>query len=531
MDGTPTHAGRTPDETPAGSSGQPLQPPVSAASHADSVAEAAGDGTVGAASSQKGESVLYRHDIDLGGIDVTGHPLGYAFGHGRLHGQWRIEREPYTAYLEMKAQEEALEAEAEWCDQAVRQERELRCQAAELRGRAAGKAVEVRHAAEQVGLAQEQAAEARGAVAHARKALVDLKGRGSRTYTALYGLAGAAFIVGDVALARYTVSVALRMNGWEGWAFAVGLALLAVLLKPVYDRLIEDRYHEGATRAFTLSIVATAALVGVFLLVMGGYRADFMQSNVEHNQLSDRRDDLERQIARAEQFGRAEQQASASRELEEVQSRLAENEGALLNNQKGRWALLLSQLLFAVAGAICLGIATRNWRDWHHLRRPLNDQLGKVRRERDPKRAGELYRQLMAEDAALCEARERHRELQKEQEALEAEVAVLESEGGALERIGHARDRQAEVRMELRDVRAELYGYLYQTGHEIGQKLPEPELRYSGDGHADGKEVELAVASRVGGPKAPTGHRRRRLYLAVREAVRRAAVRPAPPDA
>ena len=59
----------------------------------------------------------------------------------------------------------------------------------------------------------------------------------------LYLLAGVAFVIGDLIISHEIVAYALNIrDNYEAWAFAIGLAMLSVLLKPAYDRLVEQPY-------------------------------------------------------------------------------------------------------------------------------------------------------------------------------------------------------------------------------------------------------------------------------------------------
>lgn len=464
------------------------------------------------------DSEAGRSCIDLGVIDVTEHPLHHAFGHGKLHGQWRIDDAPYQEYLLRKAREEALAAEVRRCDAEIEEGRRTRTEAAELRGSAAAKEVEIRHARAAVEEKQGRVQEVKKRIAVTRERLAGLHGRGSVGYGLLYGLTGVVFIVGDVALARYTVARALRMNGWEGWAFAVGLALLAIVLKPLYDRLVEDRFHEGHRRAFVGVILVAALGVGLLLAVLGTYRADFMRLTVQDGDLGDRITKVETDIRQLRQTEQLEgiprlegQRAELEAERSVIKTQIAQNEA-------GKWTLILAQLLFAVAGAICLGIAFRHWIDWYHLRWPVRQQLGAVRRERKRRRRGALFGQLDADEEAHEKAREAVQRLEGELEMLRARIAALEPEEDVQARIEQARQRREGVLAELERVRGELFSFLYRTGHAVGWKLPEQEAR--GDG------VPTASEPISSGSASPPRRRQRRMYLALRAAVRRAALQP-----
>ena len=62
----------------------------------------------------------------------------------------------------------------------------------------------------------------------------------------LFLVAGISFLAGDLIISHEIVAYALNIrNPNEAWAFAVGLAMVSILLKPAYDRLIEQPYQEN----------------------------------------------------------------------------------------------------------------------------------------------------------------------------------------------------------------------------------------------------------------------------------------------
>ena len=62
----------------------------------------------------------------------------------------------------------------------------------------------------------------------------------------IYFIAGWVFILGDLIISHEIVAYALQIRGqFESWAFAVGLALLSILLKPAYDHWIEKPNQPG----------------------------------------------------------------------------------------------------------------------------------------------------------------------------------------------------------------------------------------------------------------------------------------------
>lgn len=205
-------------------------------------------------------------------------------------------------------------------------------------------------------------------------------------YSLLAGLfflvAGLSFLAGDLIISHEIVAYALNIrNSTEAWAFAVGLAMVSILLKPAYDRLIETPYQEnpvqnrGRYERFKITLAVFAVLT---LAVLGwfryeAYRTDQLKSAINKSirqvQLSaDPLSDTPTLDATA--MAKIERQLVESSELNL----------ALVNSP---WALLsfvLSGVLFALAGAVCLGIAlpvlTVFWYRWLQI----DVKLGKLSR-------------------------------------------------------------------------------------------------------------------------------------------------------
>jgi uncharacterized protein YhaN len=178
------------------------------------------------------------------------------------------------------------------------------------------------------------------------------KKRGSALYATIYSLAGLFFIAGDVIMSREIVASALKLRGTaEPWIFAIGLAMLAVLMKPAYDRLVEQRYWEGNTAWFTGTIGACVVGAISTLWVLGAFRSTAFVSNTKIQRLT------------AELM-----ETSDPARIGEIQAQIGTLQQSLIESPLGYWAFVLSGLLFAVAGAVCLGIGFRHLRDAYHLR-------------------------------------------------------------------------------------------------------------------------------------------------------------------
>lgn len=193
------------------------------------------------------------------------------------------------------------------------------------------------------------------------------KKRGSALYATLYSVAGLFFIAGDVIMSREIVASALKLRGTaEPWIFAIGLAMLAVLIKPAYDRLVEQRYWEGNTAWFTGTIGACVVGALSTLWVLGAFRSTAFVSNTKIQRLT------------AELM-----ETSDPARIGEIQAQIGTLQQSLIESPLGYWAFVLSGLLFAVAGAVCLGIGFRHVRDAYHLRWHLYQTRRRLVDERD----------------------------------------------------------------------------------------------------------------------------------------------------
>lgn len=175
--------------------------------------------------------------------------------------------------------------------------------------------------------------------------------RGSLFSGTLYFAVAIVFVLADVVVARQIVADALQFTGGtflgvdESWLFAFGLAFIAVLLKPVYDRLVEEKYHDGSGRAiYAWVMISVGAFALATLFVMGAFRAEAfgLQTQV---------DSLIRSGGTPEAIRTAAD--------------------ALVGSRLGAWSNVLSGMLFAVAGAVSLGMGSRHFQDFWQIRRRI----------------------------------------------------------------------------------------------------------------------------------------------------------------
>ncbi|GAB3711787.1 hypothetical protein GCM10027592_49730 [Spirosoma flavus] len=283
----------------------------------------------------------------------------------------------------------------------------------------------------------------RQAVEVERDALKERRAKHAPDYSLLAGLlflvAGISFLAGDLIISHEIVAYALNIrNTNEAWAFAFGLAMVSILLKPAYDRLIEKPYQENPEQnrskyekfkiILAVFSVLTLAVLGWFRYE--AYRTDQLKAAINKSvkQLQLNTDpSAATQVLTPSTMNKIEKQLSESSELNL----------ALVNSP---WALLsfvLSGILFALAGAVCLGIAlpvlSAFWFRWLQA----DIKLGKLRR-----RLKRINKEIEPLEAQLAEQRSR-------QEVLQHNLDLLPSLNGL-------REQRQALQNEISDLLAEL---------------------------------------------------------------------------
>ena len=167
----------------------------------------------------------------------------------------------------------------------------------------------------------------------------------------LFLAAAIVFILGDLIISHEIVAYALNIkNTVEAWSFALGLAMVSVLLKPAYDRLIEYPYSQDKTlnskRIYLIFKILVVLFTILTLCILGyfryeAYRTDQLKNNINSNILS----------------LQEEENPEALKLIEALSKKSESLSQDLVNSTSGMWAFVLSGVMFAIAGAICLGIA------------------------------------------------------------------------------------------------------------------------------------------------------------------------------
>ena len=189
----------------------------------------------------------------------------------------------------------------------------------------------------------------------------------------LYLFAGVAFITGDLIISHEIVAYALNIrDNYEAWAFAVGLAMLSVLLKPAYDRLVEQPY----LTEYSPKTKKTYAIFQGFLLVfsvatmfiLGWFRYEAYKTDKLKESINKQIKAMQNSQSIDPNVAQASDNQAIIQKMDEQLKLYNKLNVDLVNSP---WALLsfvLSGILFAIAGAICLGISfpimQAYWYNW-----------------------------------------------------------------------------------------------------------------------------------------------------------------------
>ena len=219
----------------------------------------------------------------------------------------------------------------------------------------------------------------------------------------LYLLAGIAFVAGDLIISHEIVAYALNIrNTFEAWAFAIGLASLSILLKPAYERLVEQPYLEGTGKKVYAVFQSVLLVVAVGTMVVLGwfryeaYRTDKLKEGINRQIKS-----LQLESTPIDPDVPVNETAL----LQKIDQKLQEYDQLNLDLVNSPWAMLsfiLSGVLFAIAGAICLGIAFPILQTFWHRGVQLNPAIRKRRRQ--IRKKNKLLAELRSEESQLVAA-------------------------------------------------------------------------------------------------------------------------------
>ena len=407
-----------------------------------------------------------------------------AYGYGHLDGRRGTSPEPFEAFIGHTVESDAAERQL-----ILLREREhnLRGEAAELRrqqGELVAQQQELTRAAERAAEHRQRLLSADADLESARQAEAATKPEGAmRLYALVYGVAGLCFIAADVVVSRSIVADAMEMTGFDAWAFAIGLAMISILIKPAYDRLVEEPFWEGKERRFALVIGCAALLAMGTLATLGAFRSEAHQRSVQIEML----------------------EANEDMPIEQKAAEVEVHRAALLASPLGKASFVLSGVLFAIAGAVCVGISLRHLQGYRHTRRPVLKRVKRLSLEVNGLRA---TTEVLRDDATR-----RAVEMERLRVSLTGrpEPIELESQADALI------SEQSQVLAMLGPIRTERLRSLYRDGYGLGQVMAR-----------DSAAAAPPLSSSRRSSDASDGPRRKRArpYVALRRAIREATLRP-----
>lgn len=329
-------------------------------------------------------------------------------------------------------------------------------------------------------------------------------------YSLLAGLifvaAGLSFLLGDLIISHEIVAYALNIrNNTEAWAFAVGLAMVSILLKPAYDRLIEQPYQRDPVlngRRYGRFKVGLGVFAILTLTVLGWFRYEAYRTDQLKSAINKSIRQMQQNATPAE--GDTGATIANPALLTQIETQLRESAALNLTLVNSPWALLsfvMSGLLFALAGAVCLGIGlpvvTAFWFRWLQA----DIRLGKLRR-----RIRRVQQAQIPVQATLAEHRTRQTILDHDlsllpnladlttyQKSLQTELATL----------------LAECRLARIDSRTANFNDGFQKGAIARQTLTEVEQQ----------QVRTGYLPSQTGPRSPRATAQIRPYEAIRKVI------------
>ena len=269
-----------------------------------------------------------------------------------------------------------------------------------------------------------------------------------------YVIAGGLFITGDLVISKDIVAYAFGFKGFEAWTFAGGLAALSLLLKPAYERLIEHYYEIGQQRRYVYFKLALIFFAVTTLTVLGLYRYDAYRVDKMKAFLNTEATYL--------QSGAGTNSPTLIAKLDSLRRQRMQLNEELLNDPWGVWSFVLTGILFAISGAVCLGIGVpivqTYWKRWVQI--PM--RIGRMNRMEK-----QSLRELEKTEANLADEK--------------AQQAIGEAQLAALPPVD-------ELQMEIRSIRMEIREIADQQGlYDVDRRV----ARYN-DGYVRGK-VEKPV--------------------------------------
>ena len=311
----------------------------------------------------------------------------------------------------------------------------------------------------------------------------------------LFLVAGITFIGADISITKQITAWGFNMTGLQGWIYAIGLAFTAFLIKPTIDRLFEKPFQASGLK---LKVVYKIVLIGitciglVMLWLLGEFRSDSEHASAKLTSLTNQMSSIDPGDPKYDQLEAKYQQVQ--KELDE--------------NSNGQYGLVMSGLLFAVGGAICLSVAFGSLKQLIKRFWILPIQIGRLKR----KEKG-LEANLKSMKTELMTAKAEREKAQKR--LLANEMALLGEE------LRKLKEEEQNLVAEFYRVQYERERALYLDGRSRGEKYTlDGELRYQPSG-SDRSSLFVGKQTGPNGAQSPSPLRpyTRRPFVKMRKMI------------
>jgi hypothetical protein len=290
----------------------------------------------------------------------------------------------------------------------------------------------------------------------------------------IYLAAGVVFLLGDLIISHEIVAYALNIkNNVEAWAFACGLAGVTLLLKPAYERLVEEPYLKNPTEktkrvhAYFQTSLVTIAIVT--LTVLGWFRYEAYKVDKLKASINSEIKALQLSNTPLIQGTQLIENPEVTKQIETKMKEVDSLNKQLVNSN---WALLsfvLSGVLFAIAGAICFGIAfpilSGYWKRWFWHNPSINRANRRIKKL--SVKLTEAKRPWF-ENASKLDLNVQKMEMLPDMTDLKTKLAKLEESSEAI---------AEKIKLAMESSRTSIFNSGYDSGHLNKELLSEEELK------------------------------------------------------
>jgi len=188
---------------------------------------------------------------------------------------------------------------------------------------------------------------------------------------AIFIAVGLAFVIADFTITLDVLHHGLDMMISRAIPLAIAVSGITFVLKPTIDRLFEKPYLREDKRKKHGLLISVSLVALVVLGFLGYFREEYLRSDnykqaidLDISRLNRQVDTQKELIVNFKRQGRGQEASEAEsqvqkfeKEIEGQKKAIAKNRWDLSSNKVLFWIFILGNMLFALAGAICLSIA------------------------------------------------------------------------------------------------------------------------------------------------------------------------------